>query len=224
LINIKAVYDSMVNGVKEDLLERKGLEVRIPIKKLLKLPHTALLFEIIKDYGFGEKQVNDITRLLHGESGKFVENALYQVIRHGNWLVIAPKFAKREMIAIEKGESHVSFEGGGIEISPHEKRPKSIDPSPQVAQLDSRHIEFPLLLRKWKQGDYFYPFGMRKKKKLARFFIDQKLSKNRKEEVWVLESNKKIIWVVGMRIDDRFRITDATRSSLVITYQNQVAR
>jgi tRNA(Ile)-lysidine synthase len=219
--NVHALYEAMVVAVKEELFERKGLEVRIPVKKILKYPYPALLFEIIKDYGFGEKQVKDIESLLQSDSGKFVENGLYQVIRHGEWLVIAPKFAKREMIAIEKDEQKISFEGGSLEFM-MQKNAQTINPSPLVAQLDAHDIQFPLVLRKWKQGDYFYPFGMRKKKKLARFFIDQKLSKNRKEEVWVLESNKKILWVVGMRIDDRFRITGATESLLIITYKNEV--
>lgn len=215
--DIQAVYLDSIGQLKKKILEEKNGETRIPIRKLKNYPYRSLVFEIIRDYGFGEKQVDEVERLMESESGKFIQNENFQIIRHGLWLIIAPRTAETSTIAIEEGSAQVNFPGGSLEILIQPSATVSMDPSAHIAQLDARHIEFPLILRKWKAGDYFYPLGMHKKKKLARFFIDQKLSKNAKEAVWVIETNKKILWVVGMRIDDRFKITPATTRVLILT-------
>ena len=107
-----------------------------------------------------------------------------------------------------------------MEIKKFQNADYELQTAKNIAQLDAGNIEFPLLLRKWRQGDYFYPLGMQKKKKLNRFFIDQKLSSTEKEKVWVLESNKKILWIVGYRIDDRFKVILTTKEVLKIALVN----
>jgi tRNA(Ile)-lysidine synthase len=116
----------------------------------------------------------------------------------------------------------VTFQDGKINIEDIETSNFKLQTSNSVACLDAKEINYPLILRKWKTGDYFYPLGMKKKKKLSRFFIDQKLSKTEKEKAWVIETNKKIIWVVGKRIDERFKVTEKTKSVLSIHYEPRV--
>ena len=82
----------------------------------------------------------------------------------------------------------------------------------KVAYLDYDQLKFPLIIRKWTVGDHFYPFGMENKKKLSDFFINQKLSLNQKENTWLLCSGNDIVWIIGMRIDNRFRITTKTKT------------
>ena len=95
----------------------------------------------------------------------------------------------------------------------------ALDQDLSHAFIDNRFVEYPLIVRKWKNGDYFYPLGMKKKKKVARFLTDLKLSKIEKENQWVVESNKKIIWVVGRRIDDRVKLSESSRSVLIVKYK-----
>ena len=91
-----------------------------------------------------------------------------------------------------------------------------IPQSPNLAALDYDKLTFPLTTRKWKEGDWFYPLGMKGKKKLSDFFIDNKLSLNQKENTWLLTSADNIVWVIGMRIDNRFKVTDKTKKIYLV--------
>jgi tRNA(Ile)-lysidine synthase len=88
---------------------------------------------------------------------------------------------------------------------------------PMVADFDRAKLQFPLILKKWEQGEYFMPLGMSNLKKISDFFVDQKFSLPEKEAAWILYSGKKVVWVVGHRIDDRFKITKDTQQVLRIS-------
>ena len=81
----------------------------------------------------------------------------------------------------------------------------------ESTNIDFDTLQFPLEIRKWVKGDVFYPLGMNRKKKLSDFFIDKKLSIPEKENCWVLTSNKEIVWVIGYRLDNRYKVTDTTK-------------
>jgi tRNA(Ile)-lysidine synthase len=174
-----------------------------------------ILYEILKDYSFSPGQVPEVINLLDSETGKYVSSSTHRVIRNRQWLIIAPQQNHLSAtVVIDKGMRELLFDLGSLALETGSKT--SLASQSWVAQLDASTVQFPILLRKWKEGDYFYPLGMKKKKKLSRFFIDQKLSKTEKEKVWVLEMNKKIIWVIGHRIDDRFKIKPDTTEQLRI--------
>ena len=95
---------------------------------------------------------------------------------------------------------------------------KSIEKSGQdTIFIDKEKLNFPLVLRNWEKGDYFYPFGMQGKKKLSKFFKDEKMDVISKEKQWLLCSDNDIVWVVGRRADERFKVGDSTRQIIKIT-------
>lgn len=211
------LYKELAEDLKKKVCEIKGEEVHIPVLKLMKYRDTSLIYEIIRDYGFGEKYLPEVIKLAEASSGKYIANETHRIIRHRAWFIIAPKTTSAATFVIEKEDESVRFDSQELLLTFSRSGKFLLDKSPAVAQLDAKEIQFPLLLRKWKKGDYFYPLGMRKKKKLARFFIDMKLSQTQKENLWIVESHKRIVWVVGYRIDDRFKITDTTRDVLQLT-------
>jgi tRNA(Ile)-lysidine synthase len=213
------LYQLAVSIHKKKLLNVVGDEVHIPVLKLQQSsPLKTLVFEIVREFGFTSAQTEEVIALLQSESGKYVVSSTHRVLRNRSWLIIAPlQTEKANNILIEEGIKTVVFAEGILSLERCAVHAPSN--SSEVATLDASGIVFPLLLRKWKQGDYFYPLGMRKKKKLSRFLIDQKVSITNKEKTWVLESNKSIVWFVGQRIDDRFKITSSTKTILKITCQ-----
>jgi tRNA(Ile)-lysidine synthase len=213
------LYQQAIALHKRKLLECKGDEVHIPILKLLKLtPLQTIVFEVIKDYGFTSHQVSEVIHLTEAAQGSYVQSASHRIIKNRNWLIIAPNNNENGVnVIIDDNESEVRFTGGTLKIGSGNSDSVNFSNDSHVAELDHRRIKFPLLLRKWKAGDYFYPLGMKKKKKISRFLIDNKLSKTDKEKLYVIESDKKICWVVGMRIDERFKITASTKKVLKLT-------
>jgi tRNA(Ile)-lysidine synthase len=206
------LYNQAIALHKKNLVTCKGNEVHIPVLKLAKAkPLATVAYEIIREYGFSPAQTGELVKLLDSSSGSYIQSHSHQILKNRAWLIISPlDESEQALILVHEGEQTKLFNTHRLDLKPFPPGAAMATKNPNVEMIDAKELRYPLLLRKWKAGDYFYPLGMPKKKKLARFFIDQKLSILDKENVWVLESDKRIIWVIGYRLDHRFRITDTT--------------
>lgn len=218
---IQQLYSIAFEKIKKKMLLFKGNELRIPVLRMLSAPALhSVVFEIIKDYGFHARQVEEVIKLLQSESGKYIVSATHRILKNRKWIIISPLQAmENNYVLLEAGMDSIIFPGGKISLEEKEQ-PVKISSEPNVCFIDFDKIKFPLLLRKYKTGDYFYPLGLKKqtghpvKKKLSRFLNDKKLSLTEKENVWVLECNKKIVWVLNHRMDERFSIKPSTKNIL----------
>ena len=213
---------SLVNDymelIKKLVFIVKETSIEIDILKLKGLPNTNyLIYELLFPYGFTNWE--DIIDLLDAQTGKKIFSKKYRLLKNRNFLILDQK----SQINIE---SHFYInEGDKILKKPLflsiNKVEEILDYTPNNLYLDFDKLVFPLKLRPWEDGDYFFPFGMKGKKKLSKFFKDEKLSLISKEKIWVLLSENNIIWVVGMRSDERFKVDDETKHILKITYSEK---
>jgi tRNA(Ile)-lysidine synthase len=216
---VEILYHQSVQQHKKRLMKAAGEEVHIPVLLLRKTqPLRTILFEIIQAYGFSAAQVEECLKLMDSSNGKYISSHSHRIIKNRAWLIIAPLQDKdTTRFIIEKEDQRVSLPDGELIFKTVTTIGQAeAEKNPGTAFLDADKIGFPLILRKWKAGDYFYPLGMTKKKKIARFLTDAKLSKTAKEKIRVLEMDQRIIWIVGHRVDNRFCINPGTKRILKI--------
>ncbi len=213
------LYRKAVDAELKKLVELRGNDLYIPIRKLkYRKPLETIAYELFQPYGFSPAQIPQILQLMESESGHYVASATNRVIRNRDFLIVTnlPTEAT-DFILVEGTPATIHTTDGTMHFT-IEKKPKEFVNDSSIAYIDLKQVEFPLILRRWKKGDYFYPLGMKmKKKKLSKFFIEQKLAIHQKEQVWVVECQKRIVWVAGMRMDERFKVKDNTEQVLTVS-------
>ena len=222
LAQVEMLYNKAIDAERKKLTEQRGQDIYIPVKKLrLRQPLETICYELFEPYGFTPSQLPHILSLLDSGSGHFISSPSYRIIRDRDFLIItAQKQSETDIISIEGAPCNIDAGRTKFHFS-IEQKPKIIPADAVIACLDMKNIVFPVTLRKWRLGDYFYPLGMgMKKKKVARFLIDQKVPIHDKEHVWVLECSKRVAWVCGMRIDERFKVKDSTEKVLMVKLQS----
>lgn len=220
LKDTKTVYKNTVESVKHSILVEKNEKFYLSIPHLKDLdPVFTYLYEILKPFGFSSSQICDIIESFDSISGKQFLSLTHRVIKDRTELII------EELSGMPTNAHYIEQNQNSLQ-KPIDLKIEQLEvqgdleiiPSRSVAQIDMDQLEFPLVLRKWKNGDYFMPLGMNQLKKVSDFFIDQKLSISDKENTWILESNNKIVWILGYRIDERFKITKQTSRVYQISY------
>jgi tRNA(Ile)-lysidine synthase len=217
LKSVEAVYQKRIDKKRTSLIiEEKGI-VKIAISKLKKLnPIEPYLFELLYPLGFSSIVVDEIISALGSESGKQFFSETHRLVKDREFLLIEEIGDKTKELdsrfKILKSTKELPYWNKTLVFKSIKRTAKLqlVNPA-AIAQFDFEKLVFPLTLRKWEKGDVFYPIGMKGKKKLSDYFIDKKLSLLEKENSWVLESNGTIIWVVGQRMDDRYKITATTK-------------
>ena len=225
------LYRTLLKEKLAQIVEREGDVQRLPYSKLVKTeaPELAapeaprrvegpvysfqLLFEWLRQYGFNPDQCHFIYDALGtGIGNQYCSPTHGLVIGRDELQLSEIKEKKDDEIQIEVGEQEI-LSPIHLCFSKLEKTSDFVvDKSPEVAQLDFDTLKFPMTLRHWRHGDRFHPLGMKGSKLLSDFFVDQKFTEYQKQNVWLLVSaDNAIVWVVGHRIDERFKVMDSTR-------------
>jgi tRNA(Ile)-lysidine synthase len=217
---VEFFYNEAIERYKKNTCKTNGDTLEISIPALLESPSpSALLYEIIKPFGFSNAAVSSILSKKHGSGQQFFSKS-HRLLRNRQSLIIKPSDNnKLREYFIEECSGDI-FSPVRLHVNIFDKRPGfTIPADPDIACLDYSRLQFPLSLRKWLPGDSFYPLGMKGVKKLSDFFIDNKLSVIDKENIWLLTSAGEIVWITGLRIDDRFKITGNTKRIVKIEYE-----
>ena len=205
-----ALLKDYIDELKRKLFQQHGDVIKVSLASLLELdPIKTYMYELFKEYGF--KEWNDVVGLLNATSGKEIRSSTHRLIKDREHLLLQALYPSIvEKFVIDAARGTIS--------EPIRMKIEEVDSMGEYANrilyVDKETLNHKLSIRKWEKGDYFYPFGMKGRKKVSKFFKDEKMNLISKERQWLLCSGDDIIWVIGRRADDRFKVTSKTKNIL----------
>jgi tRNA(Ile)-lysidine synthase len=218
LAGIDEILSEYIEKVRAGSSFKKGTTTIFNVETLKKLQkNRALIYELYSPYNVTDSVLTGLIRLISGGTGKQLFTKTHRIVRNRDEIIVTPigteNPEKIEIYSVEdlrrvKGIKSAMI----IDFQPGYRIPRQ----KSIAYIDSEKIRFPLLIRGWEKGDYFFPLGMNKKKKLSDYFIDSKYSLLKKEKTLILESAGDIVWIIGERLDERFKVKESTSEVLMI--------
>ena len=210
--------EDQLKSIKKDLIIEEKNGCRISIGKLKEENSPVfVLYELLYPYGFSASVINDIYNGLDGTSGKQYISEKYRILKDREWLLLSDRNQEISITYSIKDMDTTIENPLKMTITCEEKSPDfAIIKDKRFCCLDVDKLVFPLEIRRWERGDTFVPFGMKNRKKVSDFFIDQRFSMLQKEQAWLLLSGGEIVWIIGERSDDRFKIDSKTKKIMIL--------
>lgn len=221
---VETLYEWALNKWRSDCLQENETGFRIAKAPLLHFPAAkTLLFEFLKNYGFSNRQTEQIYQSLGHEPGAVFYSSTHRLLLDREWLIGAELNQKKEAptYKISAADALLQLPDGKLHIQRGQKRPAEWPDTPLEALLDADQLLYPLSVRHWKAGDRFAPLGMGgRRQKLQDFFSNQKIPLFEKEKTWLLlNADGEIVWIIGRRISDNFKIREKTERFLRLRFQ-----
>lgn len=213
----QSLVNDAVQMVYEKVVSEENQQLKINISVLLQYKnHKAYLYQWLNKYGFSAW--NDVYNLIEAQSGKQILSEKYILLKDRDFLILS----KKETTNFEEIIIHSITEKPNFPLKLTLCNLSDIsNQCKNIIFVDENKIQFPLTIRKWKEGDCFYPSGMQGKKKVSKYFKDEKFTLFQKQDAWILESNNQIVWIIGHRADERFKVENTTQTIIQITYNNE---
>jgi tRNA(Ile)-lysidine synthase len=211
--DMELLLELRVEALKKELFIKEDDEVHIALAGLKKLePKRLLIFKLLQEYGFNETTVNDLIQSFDKHSGRVFESDSYKLILDRDKLILTKKISDGlQSVQLNEGEHEVVYGNYRINLL-HDDSPLIIKDNPLAVSVDNELLIYPLTIRNWQQGDFFYPIGMKTRKKLSDFFIQQKIPLHEKSTIpLLLNGNGDIIWIAGQRLSDRYKVSGKTK-------------
>ena len=216
LSETELIYREALNSKIEKIVDMRDDVVYINLQKLVtETAVRTILYEILKPYGFLTSQLNDIISSFTEESGKRFFSLTHRIIKDRDRLIVAPLGKEDNYLIHYPAEEMLRVEYIAIEELPPFTRNK------ECAYFDADKLPQNLILRHWRMGDRFLPFGMRGTQKLSDYFTTHKFSLLQKEQIWLLVAGEEILWLVGERQSDKYKITPSTRRVVKFTIKQR---
>lgn len=218
LFSSSEIVDLYISRLRHDLFRPKGDGAEASIERLVALnPAEPHIYELFRCYGISPRQTEEVISLLGSETGRYIYTSTHRLLVDRGKIIITPRVAETPAEYSFSSIDEMQISGLFSDLRITEPTDEALPASPLTASLDLDLISFPVTVRHWEHGDRFSPLGMKQTKKISDFLIDLKIPVPEKEKILLLLSDGGVMWVMGYRIDDRFKITARTTRMLILT-------